>query len=182
MPPKVWYRIPYSLDGNLGRAYNEECALIPHDDDWIVLLDGDVMFTSNTFGQQIHDVIRGGRNIDLYTCEATRIGSPSQRLNNEISEERDLTVLHQLVMEREKTEWAKVSFINTTVSGFFLMFQKKLWNQFPFPEDGKLLDVDKKWSSALRKAGKRIGKIKGLVAVHYYRLHSGRRDKSHLGL
>lgn len=177
---RIYYFTPYSCEGNLGKAYNESCSIVPLDTDWIVLMDGDVMFTSNSYGKQIEEVISQYHNkFDLFTCFATRIGSLAQRYDLDISEEKDLVKLHQMTLEAERNDYAKVSSVNIPIAGFFLLFQKKLWNKFKFPEGG-LLHIDTSWSRHLLDRGMRIGKIKGLLAVHYYRLHSGREDKSHL--
>ena len=40
MTPPLYPMVPFALDGNLGRAYNEAVALLP-DDAWAVFLDHD---------------------------------------------------------------------------------------------------------------------------------------------
>ena len=66
----VRIRTPYSIDKNLGKAYNEEMALIP-DGDAACFLDGDMMFTIPDYGHVINEYANLYPNAVL-TCWTNR--------------------------------------------------------------------------------------------------------------
>jgi hypothetical protein len=68
---KVRIRTPYSLEKNLGKAYNEEMALIP-DGEAACFIDGDVNFLTPNYGAILHDYSTKYPNAVL-TCYANRI-------------------------------------------------------------------------------------------------------------
>jgi hypothetical protein len=67
--------------------------------------------------------------------------------------------------------------IRRQVAGLFMLFQKKLWRQFPFREgpiigeDGQYFDWE--FSTRVLRAGRSIALIKGLYLLHYYRMQEG---------
>lgn len=167
----------------LGRAYNQNCAIVPNDDDWICLMDGDTAFLNVTWGKQIAKTIEDNPQVDVFTCWATRIGSKVQRFAGQISEERDVVKLKEMVVQCEQQHYGKVSIINREISGLLMVFKKSLWKEFPFPEytaSGTILGIDTEWSNRLLAAGKTIARIDGLLLFHYYRLAEGRKYKEHL--
>lgn len=179
----IYYFTPYSLEGKIGKAYNESCAIVPNDDDYICLLDGDTAFLSVTWGKQIAKAIEQYPHVDVFTCWGTRIGSQKQRYKGVISDERDVINLKKMVLQCEEENFGKVSIINCEISGLFMVFKKSLWKDFPFAEEtehGTILGIDTEWSNRLLKAGKIIGRIDGLLLFHYYRLMEGRKYKEHL--
>ena len=151
----IYYFVPYATNWKLGEAYNNYCKIVPNSEDWICFMDGDVMLFSE-FGRQVEHVIENHR-YDLYTCFATRVGTRVQQLHQEISDEKDLASLKRKCDECEKQAWGRVTEIKQPISGHFMLFQKALWEQFPFPvitKEGPLLGIDKQWSFNLLENGK----------------------------
>ena len=189
-PPaeRIFYFTPYDPRG-LGVAYNNCCRIVP-DDAWVCVMDADVMLFPSYFGDAVQAAIAKDPGVDVWTTCATRINC-----NREIvcpggreDEERDLAQLY-----RKSTDWAKahegqVERMRTQwLGGYFMLFRKSLWNQYPFPEmiqktsrgarrGCTVLGIDTTWSNELHKAGKVFGLIKGLLAVHYYSLDGNRAN------
>jgi hypothetical protein len=179
----IYYFTPYGIDGKLGKAYNDSCAIVPNDEDWICLMDGDTAFLSVTWGRQIAQVIKENPHVDVFTCWATRIGSKVQRYAGQISEERDVVKLKEMVLKCEQENFGKITVVNREVSGLLLVFRKSLWKQFPFAEEtpaGTILGIDTEWTNRLLASGKTIARMDGLLLFHYYRLAEGRKYKEHL--
>jgi GT2 family glycosyltransferase len=175
---------PYDKRG-LGHAYNEACRIVPGDDDLICIMDADIMlFSEQRWGEQLEQAAAGYPEFDVLTCKATRIFKDSaQQFNSPLREERDLVKLHNAATYRGKVLQPPV-LLEGSFSGFLFTFRKSLWRQFPFPLVGSkghpILGIDTEWAKTLRAAGKKIGIIPSLLAVHYYRLGAGDKDKSHL--
>lgn len=179
----IFYFTPYSVNKELGVAYNESCAIVPNDNDWICLMDGDTIFLSPTYGKHIADVIETHQDYDFFTCLTNRTGNKRQRLNGIIDEDSDLISLKRKVLERERDHYNQVVQLHQHISGHFMLFRKKLWNEFKFPtitKKGTILGIDNDWTQSLLDNGKKLGIIEGLVLIHYYRLTNGRSDKRHL--
>lgn len=182
----IYYFKPYSLDKNLGKAYNDHCKIVPSDDDWIVMMDGDTCFLTSDYGHIIQKVIESNPEIGLFTCYTNRIGNLEQCYNGHISEESDITI-HLLQANNLANLQPSLKELKNVISGHFMLFQKKTWrevNGFPEqPRKGKkynLLGVDNRFSNRILKAGKRIMLIENLYIFHVYRLLKGINDKTHL--
>lgn len=181
---RVFYFTPYSINKELGAAYNESCSIVPNKNDYIALMDADTMFLSPNYGRIIDEVLtKYGESFGLFTCYATRIGNPEQRYNGIIDDDSNIISLKSKVLECENKYGTQVTQLTRLISGHFLLFKKSLWEEIKFPlqtHKGTILGIDNKWSNAVLKSGKKIARIDGLLIVHYYRLSNGREDKSHL--
>ncbi len=63
-----------------------------------------------------------------------------------------------------------------------MLFQRAVWTRTPFKDElvvnNKFFDWD--FGERVLKMGGKVRLIKGLYLMHYYRMHTGRKDKSHL--
>jgi hypothetical protein len=184
---KIFYFTPYDSRG-LGYAYREYADLVENGDDFICFMDADVMLFPSDWGVRIQSTVEKFPNFDLYTIPATRTFKTSRQqvMWEGLREQENLVELQSAA---RNFAWhyqssPKVSEIEGSVSGYFLLFRKKLIWEVNFPLVGSrghhLLGIDTQWVTDLRKAGKKIGIMNTLLAVHYYRLGTGEQDKSHL--
>lgn len=177
---KVWFRTPFSLEKNLGKAYNEEMALIP-DGDAACFIDGDVMFLQPNYGNVIQKYHEFYPNAVL-TCWTNRIHQLSKgQLKNDIqsSDLRDHLHIPYQVTTTTRLEGP--------VSGFLLVIPKHVWHLHKFakkntynPDQPNLLGVDNEWTNRIRAAGVPLLRMDGVYVWHTYRLLSNGKDKSHL--
>ena len=86
----IWYFTPYSIEGNLGKAYNDYCKLVQNEEDWICFIDGDVCFLNSDWGKHFEDLIEKYPEAGIITCFTNRIGCKEQCYTNEISENSDM--------------------------------------------------------------------------------------------
>lgn len=179
----IWYSTPYASDGNIGRAYNEFCSLVPGDNDWIVLRDGDCMFVTPNWGRQIEEVLRThGDTYQVYGAMTNRIRSLHQRVKPDMFNETDMHKLVQKGFDLEKENWGQVSDGGSGVAGFFMAFRKSTWQKSPFREHEKAFDT-LFCKDVVRKGGK-IGLMTGLFLLHEYRMWSPKpmEDIAHLAV
>lgn len=177
---KVWIRIPYSTEKNLGKAYNDEMSMIP-DGDAACFVDGDTMFLTPDYGHILHEYANAYPNA-VMTCWTNRIHAlAADQLDKSItsSDVKDhLTV---------KQGFRGATTISGPVSGFLLLVPKSVWQQHRFTEDNayrkgepNLLGVDNDFTNRVRKSGVPVLRMDGLYVWHTYRLLSDGKDKSHL--
>jgi|SRR5690606_25668220 len=179
----IYYSSPYSTDKLLGRAYNDLCSIVPNDDDFICLIDGDVMFLNSNYGHIIEAAIKNNPQYQLFTCYASRIKNPQQMYQGKISEDPNI-IHHWEIAQRNAIEnKGKVKELKQLISGHVMIFSKWLWKQIPFVEQtkrGTILGIDNVFSSQVLKSGYRIGLIEDLYVLHYYRMKQGIDYREHL--
>ena len=171
--------IPYSLDKNLGKAYNESMRLIP-DGDAACFIDYDVQFLTPDAIRIIHNYY--SENPDsLLTCLTNRVSQYSfkQLLGGKISEDADIRN-HIALAESQKSKLYRTTRILRDISGMLMVVPKSLWLQHPIPENGQCLGVDTMYGRQLLAAGKKILRMDGLYVFHAYRLMNGVKNKNHL--
>jgi hypothetical protein len=172
--------VPYSIEKNLGKAYNEAMSRIP-EDDWACIIDYDVQLLTPDAGKILHDYAKLYKQAGLLTCFTNRIHHLgfTQLLGSVVSENTNITH-HINLAEKQKIFLYNVTTIKKPISGFLMMLSKKTWNDFKFSEEHKCLGVDNYYSRDLINAGRRILRMDGLYVFHQYRIKNGVTDKSHL--
>lgn len=173
----IYFFVPYSFEGNLGKAYNDYMRLLPNDDDWGVVMDGDTMFLTPDWGTHIKEIIDENPDAGCITCITNRIANKNQRVampSTSILEHRKKAM--QLQRARRNT----VMRTKRHISGLLMAVKKSTWKQIPFPELGTVLNVDNVWSKKLLKSGKQLLIAKGIYILHYYRWAEGRASTAHI--
>lgn len=177
----VYYFKPYSVEKDLGKAYNQYLELLPNDDDWACLIDGDVAFLIPDYGHLIQEVIGLYPDTGLFTCYTNRVGNLEQCYMGRISEDANMLNHRKIALMLSKEQRHKLKELKSIISGHVMIVQKKTWKEVGgFTEDHGILAIDNKFSKKILKAGKTIQLMRGLYALHFYRLDTGRHDKSHL--
>lgn len=177
---KVWIRIPYSTEKNLGRAYNHEMSMIP-DGDAACFMDGDTMFLTHDYGHIIEQYANAFPN-SVLTCWTNRIHPLAKgQLRDDI---RSSDINDHLDVKQGFTSATR---LEGPISGFCLVVPKSVWKSHRFaevntyrPGEPNLLGVDNEWTNKIRNAGVPIYRMDGLYVWHTYRLKSDGKDKSHL--
>jgi len=193
--------IPYSLEKNLGKAYNDAIAGLP-DDCHVCLRDGDTMWLTPDYGVHLAEYVRLHPDAVL-TCWTNRINEKAEQQSKAgvitapfgtsapiQMPVRDVAnmVDHLRVADVTKNGLYNTTPLNGFVSGFCLVFPKSLWVKHPFPEkqmyEGRgpnnMLGVDNWWTNQVRAAGVQILRMDGIYIWHTYRLLTGDQDKTHL--
>lgn len=184
--PKIHYLLPYSTEKNIGKAYNEAIEqLKAADDDWIVLRDGDTLFPTPQWGNQINEALmRCGHDFGLIGAMTNRIGDTHQRVEG-MFDEWDIRKHVTKAFELQDQYWAEVEETAKGVAGFFMAFQVKTWKQIKFvdttdPNISRMFDTA--FYKAVRAKKMKVGLMKGLYILHLYRPLSDnpRQDVKHL--
>ena len=155
-------------------------ALLPNDNDWGVLMDGDTMFLTFDWGHAIEEVIKKIPNAGIITCYTNRIAKNKIQLYGINSP--DIITHRTLAKKLDKDFRGSYRKINQKISGFFMAIKKKTWKEVgKFPElPNKILDIDGLFSRKILTAGKDIYLMRGVYKLHYYRMAEGPKYKDHL--
>jgi hypothetical protein len=167
---KIYYSNPYSPEKTIGKALNEFCSIVPNDEDWIVLQDGDICYLTPTWGKLIYDSLKtNGSEFGLIGCYTNRLRGLHQLHNNQISNDHEMRLHYAIAKEYEAKE-AKVNDINLLgVAGLFMAFQKKTWKQVS-GFDTQSIAFDTVFNQKVKALGYRTGLINNLYVYHCYRL------------
>lgn len=180
---KVHIKIPYCVDKNLGRAYNEAMRDVSKND-WCCFIDYDTMLLTPDAGKIIHEyasLVTSTDNPPILTCYTNRISiySKEQLLTGSVME--DANIKHHIILaENEKHNLYKTTEIKGPASGFLMLISKKTWDEIKFNENNKCLGVDSNYFERIRASGNKLLRMDGLYVFHNYRLMNGINNKSHL--
>jgi len=176
----IYYFTPYSIKKNLGKAYNQHMALLPNDDDWGVLMDGDIMFMTFDWGHQIEKAIEDNPDAGIISCYTNRISKRKAQLDE--IDSSDILVHHIHAKQLDDKFRGTYKKISQMISGFLMIIKKKTWKDAgKFPEwENHILDLDGAISIRVRKLKKPIILMRGMYVFHYYRMAEGAAYKGHL--
>lgn len=175
----VHITIPYCLEKNLGKAYNEAMRLIP-DEDWMCYLDYDAMLLTPDAPAILHEYATRYPDAGLLTAYTNRIHQTSQQLLHGQINENDSMRWHLQQAIKQKENLYQVTPIRRNVSGFLMLVSKKTWQEHPFAETGECLGIDTDYWKRLREAERPMYRMDGLYVFHTYRMLNGINDKTHL--
>ncbi len=165
--------IPFSSSKNLGRAYNEVMERL-RDDDWVVFLDHDAMFTTKNWHDQIVRAVQTRPDAGMLTGVANRTGNLAQRAVPAINQNDHNYARHRLHGEliRKKFGDAAVDITNRfPIGGVVMVLSKRSWRRTGGFVDG-LLCVDHRMHLAMKRAGLRVYLLRGLYLYHWRRAHN----------
>ena len=170
---------------NLGLYYNKYMELLPNDDDWAILMDHDIMFTTYDWYNQICDIIKKYdgtlEDLGMLVVVTNRIGNAYQRIyNSQLVQSNDVKVHRDFGKKLYKEKYDTLRrFSQGGMSGLVMVLKKSVWKQTNgYREDG-ILGVDNNIHSRIRKLGKEIYIMEGVYVYHWYR-NNVHNDKKHL--
>lgn len=196
----IWYLTPFCTQKRLGHIHNQYCALVPNDDDYICLMDPDVMMLHPHQMKWIEDIVEfdNGEH-DIIGCMTNRVGIDQQvsrsvsvtweRVGSKVIEKEFIKhkeTMFDLYDVKKHTIYADIIHDKSryiieeaeVIAGFLMIFKKSLWNKIKFEES---IQFDMKFCNAVKQSGGKIGIMKGIHVFHNYRMvKSDIKDKSHL--
>lgn len=173
---RVWFRIPFSLEKNLGKSYNEEMAMIP-EGDAACFQDGDVLHLQPDFGNVITHYATLYPDAILI-CSTNRIHEKAEQLLPGMTSTD--------IKDHLNVQLEGVTAIHGFVSGFLMVVPKSVWHNHKFAEQQvfedrgphNLLGVDNDFTNRARAGGVKVLKIPYYVWHTYRLLNNG--SKQHL--
>lgn len=164
---------PYDVNKDLGKAYNQACAMVP-DGDWICLMDYDTMLLTPDAGKILYEYAANGVD-GLYTCYTNRCHPTSLQ---HASLMNNVTDIKEHIRYAEDCRGKGLLRIKGNISGFLMMFPKSLWLKYPFKEGIGCLGVDTDFWRRLAADNVLMYIMTGLYVWHTYRLTTN--NKNHL--
>jgi GT2 family glycosyltransferase len=157
--------MPFALDGNLGRAYNEAMALVP-DGEWVVFLDHDMMFTTREWFGQLSEAIAFKPDAGAFVACSNRIGAFWQQVGN--AESHDVAEHRKFGTERLKVRTLLDVTDSMGFGGVCFAFAKNVWREIGGFAEG-MFCVDHSFHFRARAKGYRIYLLESLYVYHWRR-------------
>lgn len=174
----IYYFTPNRSDKNLGKACNDHCSIVPDSEDWICLMDQDIMFLNPHSAKLIEDVIeKYGSEYELFSCYTNRLKVEHQ-LPEGFDQEGDVRRNIEIANWYYNNYFSEVFEVKKGVAGLLMLFQKKTWERIKF-KDG-IIGVDWTFSNDVLRSGGKIGLMKGLYVYHLYRMFNKHSNIDHL--
>lgn len=178
--PRIHFVTPYSFEGNLGKAYNEEFEKVQNDEDWVVLLDGDSHFFTD-WGQQIRNHILRRPDAGMFTCITNRVGNKQQCYGGVVSDNADYLYHARLAKRLAVENLGVVKESSRIISGLLMAVKKKTWKEMGGFHENGILKVDNMFSRKLLDCRRPIYIMMDVYMIHYYRfLEGGKKYTKHL--
>jgi hypothetical protein len=162
--------VPYSLNRQIATAYNEAVKLVPGNIEWILFTDADIMFLTPNYGHLIDDVLRRNPEPALYSAVTNRTHAKQFLGNEGYMQTSDMLRLRKLAIERCSEHGSQVTRTGPPVSGYFMLFSRKVWEAVGGFQGKDMLGVDWAFSDAVHNAGYPIYRIEGMFVAHFHRL------------
>lgn len=186
----IYFFTPYGMDGNLGKAYNDYCQLVPHKNAWICMIDGDCMLLAKDWGHHLDEITKTYPDTGMFTCVTNRVAELNQCYQNRLSEDGELRNHRKIAIKLQEEHRLEFEPVTYNISGCLMMFRKSTWEKVggftevvvsPNPKIKRNISgVDNDFSDRILKNGFDIKLMKGFYVCHYYRLIEGREFKSHI--
>lgn len=181
----IWYFTPYSFEKKLFEAWDAYMDLVKDPEDWVCMMDGDVLFLIANFGHQMQEYIDKYPGTGLFSTYASRahrleyirrgcdMNNPSILYHYDKAETCFKT-LHLMVKPLEKP-----------ALGHLILLKKSTWTLIrekvkKYTADKNLLGVDVKISRAISEAGMPVLLMRGMYVLHFFRAKYGLNNKDHL--
>lgn len=169
-------QIPFSLEKNLGKVYNEAMSKVT--DEYCILMDYDAMaLTPNTI-PLIDKYVKAYPEAALLTGYASRSHRSSAAFYPRQNTGNILEAIR--IAERMERNPMKVTQLYKNVTGFFLVLKKSTWERHKFKEGIGCLGVDTEYWQRLIAANEIIYRMDTIFIWHTYRLSTGIHNKRHL--
>ena len=167
-PKRIWYLQPYASDLMIGAEYNAQIRCVP-DDDWICILDQDVIFLHPKTKAQIQEIVNSDPPYELLGCMLSRIGSGYQCPGGKISHNHDMLHHFKIAEQLHKEQYGVVTDHKRPIAGALMLFPKSVWKKHPFYPNGPHFDSE--FGFEVLKYGK-IGLMQGVYLYHFYRAYA----------
>jgi hypothetical protein len=175
----IYYFSPHSSLKQYGQECNHYCELVKDMDAWICISDQDVMFfTTLHQARQIEGIISRHPEIDLFTVTTNRVNNPNQCVPGMFAEYdiiRHVSWAQMVQAKYDDHPDQEIELTTRPISGLVMIFRKRTWMKMGGFING-LAGVDSAFSTKLLDAGGKIGIMKGVYVLHYYRAAEGGAD------
>ena len=179
----IYYSIPYNSNKNIGVYYNNFMSILPNDNDWACFLDGDAVFTTTNFGNQLEDIISKYLDAGVFVGVTNRIGCTWQKVDiiddtiNTMDYHREIG---KIIQNKYYDLCEDVTFKDDNLlSGVLFLIKKEVWKKIGGFKETGMLAIDNDLHLKCRNNNIKVYKMEGVYVYHWYR-NNNRKNIEHL--
>ena len=179
----IWFFTPYSFEKRMFEAWDKYMGLVPDPEDWVCMMDGDILFLLADFGHQLQEYIDLYPGAGMFTCYASRAHRKAFIPKGTNIKEASILYHHSKAEKMRKDFQGKVKVIPEESLGHLLMMKKGIWLKIrdrvaELCAKQKILGVDVRISRAVREQEMKILLMRGVYVLHFFRMKygTGQRD------
>lgn len=146
---------------------------LPNDTDFACFVDGDTIFTTPNFGDQIADVVKKYPECGFFTCYTNRVGYAPQIYPFVDKNNNDIAYHRKVGKSLQDEYWDKCEPLSPNskhglLSGVMMLIRKNLWREVGGFKNG-MLSVDNDFHAKCIDKGKVVYLMLGVYIYHWYR-------------
>lgn len=178
----IHFPIPYSFERKLFEAYDYEFSKIDNSEDWVCLMDADMLFFQSYFGHIIQNHVENNPNTGLFTCYTNQIGNPVQLYSAKAKRIDSAKYHFNIAKSLEKQNKGLSTLHRQRVAGFLMVIKKATWNAIRDDVAAKcqgqnILGVDYMIADVMNQRKYEIRRMEDLYVFHYRRLSESTKEK-----
>ena len=178
----IWFFTPYSWDKKLFEAWDQYMDLVKNPEDWVCMMDGDVLFLLADFGHQMQQYIDKYPDSGLLTTYASR-AHRNEYIRKGCDENNPSILYHyDNAVKCHKTLHLQVKPLQKPALGHVILIKKSTWLKIrdrvsQLTSDAKILGVDVRISRAIAELGMPQLLMRGIYVLHYFRFKHGKNQR-----
>ena len=179
----IWFFTPYSFQKKLFEAWDAYMNLVQDPNDWVCMMDGDVLFLIADFGHQMQEYIDKYSDTGLFSCYASR-AHRQEYIRKGVDMENPSVLYHYDQSEKcRNTLHLNVKEIGKPALGHLMLIKKATWLLIrdrvkELTAQHNILGVDVRISRAISELGMPVLLMRGIYVLHFFRIKYGLKERS----
>ena len=165
----IYYSTPWSSKKNIGEYYNSFMKLLPSKNDFACFVDYDAMFTTNSYGKQIEDIVKEYPECGLFTATTNRLANEYQRAG--IWNSDNINTHRKIGNDIQKKYYDVFLDISKAppLGGVLILIRKNIWEKLGGFNTKGMLGVDNDIHNRAKQHNENVYLMKGIYLYHWYR-------------
>lgn len=179
----IWYFTPYSFEKKLFDAWDAYMNLVQDPNDWVCMMDGDVLFLIADFGHQMQEYIDKYPDTGLFSTYASRAHRQEYIRKGSDMENPSILYHYDQAEKCKNTLHLKVKTIDKPALGHIMLIKKATWLLIrdrvkEITEGHKILGIDVRISRAISEMNMPVLLMRGIYVLHFFRMKYGLKERS----
>lgn len=178
----IWFFTPYSFEKKLFEAWDKYMDMVDNPEDWVCMMDGDVLFLLADFGHQMQEYIDKYPDTGLFTTYASR--AHRQEYIRKGCDENNPSILYHYdnAVRCRNTLHLMVKTLGKPALGHVMLIKKSTWMMIrdrvrELTVENKILGVDVRISKAISELNMSQLLMRGIYVLHYFRFKHGKKQR-----
>lgn len=179
----IYFFTPYSFEKKLFDAWDAYMNLVKDENDWVCMMDGDVLFLIADFGHQMQEYINQYPDTGIFTTYASR--AHRQEFIRKGSDMNNPSILYHFDQAERcrSTLHLKVKPLAKPALGHVILIKKSTWLLIrdkvkALTLNKKILGVDVNVSRAVSELNMPVLLMRGIYVLHFFRMKYGLSERS----